>query len=267
MREANRASWDARAPLHVGSAAYGLDRLRAGAGPLGHFEWEHLGELTDRDVVHLQCHIGSDTVALARSGAKVSGVDISGVSVDAARHLATQCGLAVEYVRSDVYDAVDAVGGDRFDVVYTGKGALNWLPDPARWARVVAALLRPGGRLCLVEFHPLVFAAADEQSHPRAGLWLDHDYFGGAVVRDDAEQTCTGDTIDGPAETYEWLHGLGDVINALVRAGLRIDALDERDITPWWPWEGLTATQGWWCLPEGAPKLPLTYALRATLPG
>lgn len=266
MREANRANWDARTPVHVAGAFYDLGGLRAGADPLADFEWQHLGDLSGRDVVHLQCHIGSDTVPLARAGARVRGVDISGESVAAARELAAECGADIEYVRSDVYDAREALAGELFDVVYTGKGALCWLPDLERWARVVAGLLRPGGSLCLVEFHPVLGAAADRQPDVNAGLWLDYDYHGGALIAEETPVTYTGDAITGDLATYEWPHGLGEVINAVIGAGLRIDALDERDATPWTPWSGMTPVGSWGRLPEGAPRMPLVYALRATLP-
>ena len=106
-----------------------------------------MGTLADLDVIHLQCHIGTDTVALARRGARVTGLDFSKPALRVAAGLARQCGLTVEWVCADVRDARRAVGGRTFDVVYTGMGALGWLPDLRPWAGVVDALLRPGGLL------------------------------------------------------------------------------------------------------------------------
>lgn len=264
---ANRANWDARVPKHVTSAFYDLDGIVAGTDPLAGFEWSELGELSDRDVLHLQCHIGTDTVSLARAGARTSGLDFSGSSIRAADELARRCGLDIEFVESDVYDAVEAFGRDRFDVIYTGKGSLNWLPDLDSWARQVTELLRPGGFLCLVEFHPVLGAAADEQPNTSAGLWLDYSYYGNELIHDECGQTYTGDAIEGQHETFEWVHGLGEVINAGIGAGLRVETLSEHDSIPWNPWNAMSGQCGWWRLPEGAPRLPLVYTLRARLPG
>ncbi|MDQ7993739.1 MAG: class I SAM-dependent methyltransferase, partial [Propionicimonas sp.] len=136
----NRANWDARVAPHL-AAGYGIDRLLADPGALSdvvRFDLPRLGDLTGLDVVHLQCHLGTDTLSLARLGGRVTGLDLSGASVAAARDLAGRAGAAIDYVQADVYGAVDALGGARFDLVYTGIGALCWLPSIRRWAETVA---------------------------------------------------------------------------------------------------------------------------------
>lgn len=154
MMHANQANWDARTPVHLASRFYDVEEQPDPFRWFAPFEWEDLGELAGREVAHLQCHLGTETLAFARRGARTVGLDISGASVAAARDLAAKADCAVDYVRANVYDAVDALGERRFDVVYTGKGALCYLPDLDRWAEVIARLLKPGGRLYLVEFHP-----------------------------------------------------------------------------------------------------------------
>lgn len=180
LMRANQANWDARTPVHVTSRFYGLDEDLDPERWFAAFEWEDLGELSGRDVLHLQCHLGTETLALARRGARTVGLDFSATSVTAARDLAAKSGLDVTYVQANVYDAVAALEGRRFDVVYTGKGALCYLPDLDRWADVVAGLLRPGGRLYVVEFHPLLNALGPKPG-PGEGpeLLLRHDYLGG----------------------------------------------------------------------------------------
>ena len=88
-------------------------------------------------MVHLQCHIGSDTLSLARLGGRMTGVDFSPSALAVARELAAAAGVDIRYVESELYAVPDVLGAD-FDLVYTGVGALNWLPDIAGWARVVA---------------------------------------------------------------------------------------------------------------------------------
>ncbi len=261
LLRANEAKWDARAREHVGSAFYALAALREGQDPLADFEWEALGDLRGRDVVHLQCHLGNDTIALARAGASVVAVDFSATAIELARVLAEDCGVSIDYVHSDVHDSTAALQGRDFDVLYTGKGALNWLPDLTRWARVVHSLLRPDGRLCLVEFHPVASAADEVQPDLPRGLRLKFDYRADDVIHSQKSATYTGGRIDGPCDSYEWAHGLGDVINALVAAGMRIDALHEHSTSPWTPW---AANAAWVRMPAGAPNTPLLYTLQAT---
>jgi SAM-dependent methyltransferase len=153
-RELNRANWDDRVPVHLASSFYDIDGFLAGADALLPFEGEEVGDVAGKHLVHLQCHIGLDTLSWARRGAVVSGLDFSSAAVKAARSLATSVGIPASFVEADVYDAVAAFGGQRFDIVYTGIGALVWLPSVTRWASVVASLLAPGGFLYLVEGHP-----------------------------------------------------------------------------------------------------------------
>ena len=160
----NRASWDERVPAHLASPEYSVARFYADPRFLSgvvRFDAPLLGSVTGLRGMHLQCHIGTDTVSLARLGASMTGVDFSWPAIAAARELAAGTGADASFVQSDVYGAADAVGDGGFDFVYTGIGALCWLPDIRRWARVVAALLRPGGRLFIREGHPMLWTLAE----------------------------------------------------------------------------------------------------------
>ena len=158
----NRANWNSRVPVHA--TGYDLDRFRTEPDFLSgvvRFDVPRLGDVRGLDAVHLQCHIGTDTLSLARLGARMTGLDFSAPALDVGRQLAAACGTAIDYVCAEVYDAVEVLGGERFDLVYTGIGALCWLPDVRRWADVVAGLLRPGGRLFMREGHPMVWSLCD----------------------------------------------------------------------------------------------------------
>ena len=138
----NRANWDERAPAHAASPDYAVQRFVDDPGFLSGvvaFDRPRLGEVCGLDAIHLQCHIGTDTVSLARLGARVTGLDFSPASLQQARSLARRTATDVRFVESDVDGALDAVHAGGFDLVYTGIGALCWLPSIARWAEVVAA--------------------------------------------------------------------------------------------------------------------------------
>ena len=160
-----------------------------------------------------------------------------------------------------MYDAVTALGGRRFDVVYTGIGALVWLPDIPRWAEVVAALLEPGGFLYLVEGHPFAQILDDAE-----GANIVRDYFDDRPLVEDYPYTYT----DGPAlkhaRSVEFQHRLGQIVTALADAGLRIDFLNEHDFDAWQRFECLEIRDDQYRYPEGRPRVPMMFSLRATRP-
>ncbi len=259
----NQAWWDERAPLHVAGDFYDIEAFkRAGASTLQAFEIDELGDVAGLDLVHLQCHFGLDSLSWARRGARVTGLDFSPNAITAAAELASQIEVDAAFVASDVHDAVEALGERQFDVVYTGHGALCWLPDLERWAGVVARLLRAGGRLYLAEFHPLVDALGEEEPV------FEIDYFTGPA----------GFKWNGPGsyatseptefdDNWEWIHPLGEVVSALAGAGLRIDKLTEREETFFPRFPFLVENPGKiYRMPAGRPRIPLSYSLLATKP-
>jgi len=263
-RETNRASWDERVPIHVGGEFYDVAGFKAGEEHLRPFELEEMGDVSGKDLLHLQCHFGKDTLSWARRGARTTGLDFSAPAVEAARGLAAEIGIEAEFVRSDVYEAQGALGNRTFDVVYTGLGALNWLPDIDRWAGVAAGLVRPGGFLYLAEFHPFSDVFGDDD------LTVEHDYF---HTEEPQVWDEPGTYADLEAETennvtYEWNHTLSDVVTALIDAGLVLRFLHEHDYTlfPRWPILEKTGLDTY-RLPEGTPRIPLMYSLKAGKPG
>jgi SAM-dependent methyltransferase len=267
-RAINRASWDERAPAHAASRDYEVERFVTDPGHLSsvvRFDVPRLGDVAGVRGVHLQCHIGTDTVSLSRLGARMTGLDFSAASLAEARRLAARTGADVDFVRSDVYDAVDALAAGAFDLVFTGVGALCWLPDVRRWARTVAGLLRPGGRLFLREGHPVLWSLDSERSD---ALVVDYPYFelaeplvfdeGGTYVETDVEFTAT--------RTHEWNHGLGEIVTAVLEAGLELTALEEHASVPWDALPGRMRrdeADGEWRLGDRPARLPLTYTLQA----
>jgi SAM-dependent methyltransferase len=270
-RAVNRANWDERAPLHAHSPDYALDRFVAEPKHLSgvvRFDLPLLGEIRGLRAVHLQCHLGTDTLSLSRLGAKVTGLDFSPVALTHARSLAERCGAAIDFVESDVYDAATALGSERFDLVYTGIGALCWLPSIDRWARTVAALLRPGGRLFLRDGHPVAGTLDDTRDDLPV---IRYPYFETAEPQVwTATQTYveTDGEVREATTTHEWNHGLGEIVTALLDAGLSITGLVEHDSAPWQvlPGRMVCGDDGEWRLIEGRDRLPFTFTLQARKP-
>jgi SAM-dependent methyltransferase len=259
----NLAKWNDRVPVHLASKFYDLDGFRAGASSLRPFEAAEMGDVTGKRLVHLQCHIGLDTLSWARLGAQVSGLDFSAPAIEAAAALAGEIGIDARFVVSDVYEAVAAFGGSRFDVVYTGVGALVWLPDIPRWASVVASLLVPGGFLYLVEGHPFAQVLVEGAG---GAVAVERDYFDSSPQVEDYPYTYT----DGPALAHtvdvQFQHGLGSVVTALAAAGLRIEFLREWDFEAFKRFESLERdADGRYRFPDGRPRVPMLYSLRAAL--
>jgi SAM-dependent methyltransferase len=267
-QQANMASWDERAPAHAASPDYHLDDFRSDPAFLSKvvtFDLPLLGDISGARGVHLQCHIGTDTVSLARLGASMTGVDFSAPALQLARRLAEQAGADARFVQADTYDAAKVLGAGQYDLVYTWIGALCWLPKIRPWAEVVAALLRPGGRLFIREGHPVLWAL-DELREDNLVV-LEHAY----VERDEPLVWTEGGTyVQTDVEfehntTYEWNHGLGEIITALFDAGLRLTGLTEHDSVPWEALPGkmdkLPLDE--WRLSDRPWRLPHSYTLQA----
>ena len=258
----NRAHWDSRVPHHV--KGYDLAGFRADPRHLSdvvRFDLPRLGSIADLDVVHLQCHIGTDTLSLARLGARsTTGLDFSRPALDAATGLARDCGATIDYVESELYDAVD--------LVYTGIGALCWLPDVRRWAEVVAALLRPGGRLFLREGHPVLWSLSDPR--PDRQLVIEYPYFetAGVHFREEQSYVAHAEPLASP-DMVHFNHGLAEVITAVMDAGLDLTSVEEHDTVPWNPLgDAMEAVgNGEYRLRRDPARLPATYTLRAAKPG
>ncbi len=270
-RSVNRASWDDRAPAHAASPEYAFTRFVEDPGFLSHvvrFDLPRLGDLSGLRGVHLQCHIGTDTVSLSRLGARMTGLDFSTASLAQARRLARDCGADVDFVESDVYAAAEVLEPASFDLVFTGVGALCWLPDVRRWAEVVAALLRPGGRLFLREGHPMLWALDD--ARPDGLLVVDYPYFERAepMVFDEPGTYVTTDATFEHNQTHEWNHGLGEIVTALLDAGMELTMLVEHDSVPWdaLPGRMERGADDEYRLLDRPWRLPLTYTLQATRP-
>ena len=267
-RAANRANWDER--VRTGTRCHAAQRIAADPDyltPVVRFDLRRLGSVRGQRGVHLQCHTGTDTISLSRLGARMTGLDFSADALGQARDLAEQTGADTEFAEADVHDAVTVLGAGQLDLVYTGLGALCFLPSIRRWAAVIAGLLKPGGRLFLREGHPVLWSLNDR--HADQPLIMDLPYFerpdpvtwpgGGRYVEPDAPLTHD--------VTREWNHGLGEIVTALLEQGMAITALTEHDSVPWeaLPGRMVRTRDGEWRLADRPWRLPHSYTLQAVL--
>lgn len=281
LRAQNRRSWNAVVAAHDSHRGDLAGFLREGGSTLFPEESRLLGDLSGRTMAHLQCNSGGDSLSLARLGADVTGVDLSDEAVRAARRLSEGSGIPARFVRDDVYDwlARTAKEGGRFDAVFASYGVVCWLRDLALWARGIEKILHPGGRFVLVDFHPAAEVFDENwnpaRDYPSGGdpLVLEAgvgDYVaasGGALTPAGFAEGVARFRNPEPCHLYRW--GLGEIVTALAGAGLRITALEEH---PYSNGErhfaGMRELDGRRMVPpEGMPKLPLMYGIRAEKTG
>jgi len=266
--DTNRTLWDTWTAIHAAGDFYDLEAFKVGGVRLRPYELELVGDVTGRTLLHLQCHFGIDTLSWARLGAVVTGADISPAAVDLASRLAVELGFpSARFVLSNIYDLPANLDG-QFDVVYTSRGALNWLPDIRAWAEVVARFVAPGGIFFITEAHPVMNVFENEGVQP-GELRLAYPYWEHPEpLVFPVKGSYADPTADvGEQTEHSWDHGLGEIVTALVDAGLRIEMLVEHAFLDWSADFLVEAGPGRFVLPPDAGgELPLMFSLRARKP-
>jgi SAM-dependent methyltransferase len=267
-RVVNRANWDERVSLHAEAPEYALGRYLDDANYISdvvRFDLPLLGNVRGVEAVHLQCHLGTDTLSLHRLGARMSGLDFSAPALERARDLAHRTGADIDYREAELYDAVAVFGGSAFDLVFTGVGALCWIPDINRWAGVVRDLLRPNGRLFLREAHPVLWAVDDPR--PDGLLALEFPYFERPepMVWEESGTYAGEERTLANRRTLAWNHGLGEIVDAVIGAGLAPTRLVEHLSLPWnaLPGQMMRLDTGEWQLIDRPERMPHSYTLVA----
>ena len=273
-RDVNKLGWEERVPIHIGPNGYERERFLTDSEHLSsvvafdRVRLNHGRRLTGLDVCHLQCHIGTDTLSLHRLGAEsVTGLDFSPAALTEARWLFERVGVEGRFVESDVYDAVGALG-TTFDLVYASVGAISWINDIARWMQVAASLLKPGGSLYLRDTHPF-YMAIDFERNAGDPLQIRFDYF--ETPEPESIDSTTTYSGDGRPLTntmnHEWSHGIGDILDGALRAGLTIDGFFEDDFADWQAFPDMVeGANGQFRLPSRMPRIPFYFTLQAHRP-
>ena len=267
----NEAFWDEVTPVHAASDYYRLPEFKRGDDVLHDFIVEEVGDVSGLSMLHLQSHFGLDSLNWARMGAVVTGVDISGASIQRAIGLSSELDIPATFVRANVLEMGDRFDG-QFDRVFTSIGALCWIGDLAAWGWAIARALKPGGVFYIAEFHPVMDTL--QQSMPitnSSAAYPQYPYFGNRVpLRFDPE----GDDSDyaeasftSKETTFEWFHPVSEVIEALINAGLTIDRFHEYPFVTYKAREGMIrGDDGLWRLPPGVIPLPLMFTISASRP-
>lgn len=275
LHEANRLSWNAATAAHNSHKGDQAAFFRDGGSTLFPEELDLLGDIAGLDLLHLQCNAGQDSLSLARRGARVTGVDISDEAIAFAKRLSDDSGIPARFERADLFEWFEAAAreGRRFDRVFSSYGTICWLSRIDLWARGIAAVLDPGGRFAFLEFHP--FAMVFDQR------WKPHyDYFNSKPVQEGGVGDYVADSGDGlalaayaagvedfrnPHPSFEFQWGVGEVVTALIGAGLAIERLEEYPYANGWRgFDAMTELAGRrMAPPPSMPRLPMMYAVVA----
>lgn len=257
----NRRSWDDRLEIHANSAFYDLKGFLEGKSSLTEIESNALGDIEGKNLLHLQCHFGLDTLSLARKGAKVTGIDFSGKAISLAREVASKVGIAATFFETNVYD-VPCCLEQQFDIVFTSFGAIPWLPDLERWASVVDDVLQPGGTFYIAEFHPTLYLFDFDNFHLAFG------YFNqGGPHEETVEGTYAAPESSLRIKEYFWNHSLAEVISPFLAMGYSIEEFKEYDFSPYNCFPNMEeVAPGRYRWTGAKVSIPHVFSLRATKP-
>jgi SAM-dependent methyltransferase len=257
-RDGNRAFWDEVTPVHIQS--YGVERFLAGERWLPLTILEEVGDVTNKSLLHLQCHFGLDSLAWVRLGAVVTGVDFSPLAIEAANHLSKQAELPANFICSDIYDLPAHLSG-QFDIVFTSIGVLCWLNDLDTWANIIAQYLKPGGFFYIMDGHPLLYTF-DDDGHWKFTLSYFHNTE--PYLWDDEDTDYMDPTYRVQSTTYEWQWPMSDIINAVLKAGLCLEFFHEFEALedPVYP-AMVQREDGFYSFPDMPVPLPILFSLKA----
>jgi SAM-dependent methyltransferase len=255
--EVNKETWNTKVGFHAKSEFYDLESFRNGKSSLNKYELNALGKISEKKLLHLQCHFGQDTLSFARLGANCTGVDISDEGIKLAKHLNEELKLNAKFVCCNVLETSNYIT-EQFDVVFTSYGTIGWLPDLKPWAKMISERLKPGGFFYIVEFHPIAWMFDYTVSPPK----MKYGYQQKETIYEEYEGTYGDTNANMVSKEYGWNHSLGEVITSLSEAGLQIEYLNEYDASPYDIFPGLIKNE------EGAFELsnklyPLIFEIKA----
>lgn len=255
--EINRKLWNDKVGIHVDSEFYDQQSFIAGKSSLKRPELELLGDITGKKILHLQCHFGQDTMSLSRMGGHATGIDFSEKAIEIANETAKSLGLDTSFVCCDVYNT-PAFIDQQFDIVFTSYGTIGWLPDLQKWADVIHKMLKPGGKLIFVEFHPFVFTLDEEFN------FVKYFYFNKEEIIETEEGTYAEKNAHISNKSISWNHPISEVLQNLIDAGLTISRFEEYDYSPYACFSKLVIQGEDEYRVEGLEgKLPMVYAIVA----
>lgn len=255
----NRQMWNLWAEAHLTSDFYDVESFKAGRNSLNDIELAHLPDVKGKDLLHLQCHFGQDTLSLARMGAKVTGMDISDVAIEAGRKLAKEMKLEADFIEGNVLK-MNKYLDRQFDIIFNTYGVVGWHPELERWMQLIAEYLKPGGEFHLTEFHPFIWMYSPDFQQ------IDYSYFNTGPMLDIAEGSYAVNKIEGEQSSFGWNHSISSLLSAIRKSGLKLEVFEEYDYTPYNVFQGSVKTEKGYQIGPLKGKVPLTYSIVARKP-
>lgn len=222
----NKKSWNNSTAIHLKSEFYDLDGFLKGNTSLKEIEINLLGDIKGKNILHLQCHFGQDTISLGRLGANVTGVDLSDKAIENAIELSIKTNINASFLCCNLYDLPKHLD-KKFDIIFTSYGTIGWLPDLGKWAKIISGFLKPNGKFIFVEFHPVVWMFDDNFAK------IGYNYFNSGPIIETENGTYADRDAPITQEYVTWNHGISEVINSLIQNGLEINSFDEYDYSPY----------------------------------
>lgn len=223
----NQSLWDQKTPVHLKSEMYNLEAFKKGWSSLANIELEGLGDVSGKTMLHLQCHFGQDSLCWTRLGAKVTGIDLSGKAIEAAKKLNSELGLDAKFIQCNLYDLPKHLSS-QFDIIFTSYGTICWLPDLAKWAAIINQFLKKGGMFYFADFHPVINTLNWDTGK------LEYSYFNtGEPFEEIVEGTYADTKADIQHKEYFWNHSIAESLSALLKEGLVLEEFKEFDYSPW----------------------------------
>ena len=254
----NRKLWNDKVAFHLNSAFYDMPSFLAGKSSLTEIELPLLANVAGKNILHLQCHFGQDSISLSKLGANVTGVDFSEEAIAAAQQIASQMQTDTRFICSDIYELPQHLN-EKFDIVFTSYGTIGWLPDLDKWAKVISHFLKPQGQLVFVEFHPVVWMFDSDFKS------VAYSYFNTEAIVEETTGTYADQSAPIKNLNVNWNHPTSEVLNSLLANGLRIDHFDEFDFSPYHCFNDMEEWQPKrFRIKSMANKIPMVFALTAT---
>ncbi|MFD1294558.1 class I SAM-dependent methyltransferase [Lutibacter holmesii] len=258
--ETNKETWNKKVNIHAKSDFYDVASFLKGKSSLNTYELDEVGDVKGKSLLHLQCHFGQDTLSWSRLGATCTGIDLSNEGIKEAQKLNNELKLDATFIESNLYDVPKNVEG-QFDIVFTSYGVIGWLPDLKTWGEIIASKLKKGGVFYIIEFHPIVWMFDFLQTPPK----LTYPYLKSEVIYEEYQGTYANSEANITSKEYGWNHGLGEVVNSLINAGLEIEFLHEFEKSPYNCFPEMDKTNdGMYVLKEAQRMIPLLFSIRAT---
>jgi len=254
----NRNLWNQRTTIHKDSSFYDVESFLEGKSSLNEIERRELDDVSNRKILHLQCHFGMDSLSLQRMGAYVTGVDLSDVAIDEAKRLNHELSLDAKFICCNIYDLKGHLD-DQFDIIFTSYGVIGWLPDLDTWAKIIADFLKPGGFFYMAEFHPVVWMLDEEFKEVK------YYYHNKETIVVDSQGTYTDRDANIHGKEYSWNHSISEVINALLGQKLQLVFFNEYSYSPYPCFKNVVqGADGNWRVMGLEDKIPMVYSLKAT---